>query len=279
MELRSFSKPSEYRDHVFPFLRRNEAQNCLGLGIVDTLISRPETYPKAYLWTLAEAGHIVGAAWMTPPHPVGLTDMPEQALDLLVDEASQLFDRPKSVVGPKTQSDYFAKRWTARHGLSIATTMEQRIYQLTDVTMPFSVPGELRVVEHGDQRLLEEWGIAFIRDCGLSDSTETASDYASRAIKTRSRYIWTVGGEPVSMAGASGSTPSGIRINWVYTPDKLRGRGYASAVVAALSRKMLSEGRKFCFLYTDLANPTSNSIYQKIGYRPVCDSAHHSFGE
>ena len=75
------------------------------------------------------------------------------------------------------------------------------------------------------------------------------------------------------MASADGKTPRGIRISWVYTPNKFRGRGYASAAVAELSQKMLDEGRDFCFLYTDLANPTSNSIYQKIGYKPVSDSA------
>lgn len=278
MELRAFTNPTEYRDRVLSFLLGNEAQNCLGLGIIDTLINRPETYPNAYLWAVTDNGQTVGAAWMTPPHPIGLSEMPEPALDLLLKEASQLPDQPKSVVGPKLQSDFFARQWTSAHRQTISSTMEQRVYQITEVRMPFSVPGQMRVVDEGDQSLLEKWSIAFIRDCGLSDSIDAASEYASRAIKSRSRYLWTLDGKPISMAGASGSTPSGIRINWVYTPKELRGHGYASAVVAALSQKMLSEGRKFCFLYTDLANPTSNSIYQKIGYRPVCDSAHHTFG-
>lgn len=277
MQLRSFSKASEFRDQAFPFLLGNEAQNCLGLGIVDTLISRPEIYPKAYLWSFVDAGRTVGVAWMTPPYPIGLSEMPEQALHLLLEEASGLTDRPKAVVGPKAQSDYFASKWKARHGLSASSTIEQGIYQLTDVIKPVPVPGEMRVVEQADQSLLEEWNFAFIRDCGLNDSIEAAKVNASQAIKTRSRYIWSVNGEPVSMAGASGSTPSGIRIGWVYTPNDLRGHGYASAIVAELSQKMLTEGRKFCFLYTDLANPTSNSIYRKIGYRHVCDSTHHIF--
>ena len=85
--------------------------------------------------------------------------------------------------------------------------------------------------------------------------------------------------EPVSMAGSAGPTPSGIRISAVYTPPGLRGRGYASAAVAALSQKMLDGGRRFCFLFTDLANPTSNSIYQKIGYQPVCDFEERDFGK
>jgi predicted GNAT family acetyltransferase len=68
-----------------------------------------------------------------------------------------------------------------------------------------------------------------------------------------------------------GATPSGIRIGPVYTPPELRGRGYASALVAELTRRLIAGGRQFCFLFTDLANPTSNSIYQRVGYRPVTD--------
>jgi hypothetical protein len=78
-------------------------------------------------------------------------------------------------------------------------------------------------------------------------------------------------GQAVSMAGFGGRTPNGIRIGPVYTPPELRGRGYASALTAALTQRLLDEGRQFCFLFTDLANPTSNSIYQRIGYRPVSD--------
>ena len=85
-------------------------------------------------------------------------------------------------------------------------------------------------------------------------------------------------GEPVSVAGYGGPTPNGIRIAPVYTPPPLRGRGYGSAVTAALSSRLLASGRRFCFLYTDLANPTSNKIYVAIGYRRVCDSVEYAFG-
>ena len=72
-------------------------------------------------------------------------------------------------------------------------------------------------------------------------------------------------------------TPRGVRVNMVYTPPELRRRGYASACVAALSQRMLDSGKKFCFLYTDLSNPTSNKIYQEIGYRPVFDVDEYKF--
>jgi predicted GNAT family acetyltransferase len=90
--------------------------------------------------------------------------------------------------------------------------------------------------------------------------------------------LWEDEGEPVSFAGWGGRTPNGIRVGPVYTPPELRGRGYATALTAELSQRLLDGrlfdgGRQFCFLYTDLANPTSNAIYERIGYRRVAESA------
>jgi predicted GNAT family acetyltransferase len=84
-------------------------------------------------------------------------------------------------------------------------------------------------------------------------------------------------GEPVSMAGWGSPTPNGMRIGPVYTPPERRGRGYGSAATAAASAEQLAAGRTFCFLYTDLSNPTSNKIYMDIGYEPVCDSIEYAF--
>ena len=88
--------------------------------------------------------------------------------------------------------------------------------------------------------------------------------------------IWEHDG-PVSLAGYAGPTPNGIRVGPVYTPPHLRGHGYASALTAALTGRLLDEGRRYCFLFTDLANPTSNSIYQRIGYRRVGDVSRWAF--
>jgi predicted GNAT family acetyltransferase len=92
-------------------------------------------------------------------------------------------------------------------------------------------------------------------------------------------YLWeNEAGTPVAMASASGPTPHGIRIGGVYTPPELRGRGYASSAVAALSARLLDEGRRLCFLFTDASNPTSNSIYRRIGYEQVAEVVELRFG-
>src|ERR1051325_2553337 len=90
-----------------------------------------------------------------------------------------------------------------------------------------------------------------------------------RAITGGRLFVWK-DPQPVSMCAWAGPTARGVRVNMVYTPPDLRRRGYASAAVSALTKKLLDSGRRFVFLYTDLSNPTSNKIYQQMGYEPVC---------
>jgi predicted GNAT family acetyltransferase len=113
-----------------------------------------------------------------------------------------------------------------------------------------------------------EWVAAFMEHAGeQGDAAALARDRIGRGLL----YLWEADG-PVSMAAWTGKTPNGVRVNLVYTPPALRGKGYATACVTGLSTLLLQHNR-FCCLYTDLANPTSNAIYHRIGYRPVCDAA------
>jgi uncharacterized protein len=221
----------------------------------------------------------VAVAWMTPPWALGLSPMSKAAVAAIIEHVAALEDRVPGVVGPKPTVDEFRELWLSRQRCSLKSTIEQRIYSLRRAIPPRSVAGKLRAATEVDRACVTGWSLAFIKDCGLTDSPESVLRNVSTALGNGSRVLWEVDGEPVSMAGYGGRTPSGIRINWVYTPPPYRRHGYASAVVAALSQKLLDDGRRFCFLYTDLANPTSNSIYQRIGYKPVCDSAHYTFGD
>ena len=120
----------------------------------------------------------------------------------------------------------------------------------------------------------EDSSRAFITEIrGSAATVEQASGVIDGYLSsdTRGMYVWEHEGRPVSIAAYAGPTPNGIRVSHVYTPPELRGRGYASAVTAALTQHLLDTGYRYCFLYTDLSNPTSNSIYQKIGYQPVAD--------
>ena len=150
--------------------------------------------------------------------------------------------------------------------------VSQRIYRLDRVIAPRPVHGFLRACDPNsaaDFAVTARWFEAFNRDVGEDEALPDPARVLGRP--GQGLFFWEHQ-RPVSMAGFSGATRNGIRIGRVYTPPELRRQGYASACVAALSQRLLDEGRKFCFLYTDLANPTSNRIYQEIGYRPVCDA-------
>ena len=108
------------------------------------------------------------------------------------------------------------------------------------------------------------------QDAGQAAAPQAGIDMARQRIASGRMFVWDDGG-PVSMAAWSGRTPNGVRVNYVYTPAERRGRGYASACVADLTQHLLNNVAEFCCLVTDLGNPTSNSIYQRIGYQPVCD--------
>jgi predicted GNAT family acetyltransferase len=156
--------------------------------------------------------------------------------------------------------------------------MEERIFELAEVIPPLPVNGAIRAATPDDRPLLVDWLTAFGREAlGEDDATRVAASVDDwLAGKGRSLWLWDDGG-PRSLTGVGGRTPNGTRIGPVYTPPDHRGRGYASALVAAVSQAQLDAGLKFCFLYTDLTNRTSNKIYQAIGYRPVTDALRIDF--
>jgi predicted GNAT family acetyltransferase len=149
--------------------------------------------------------------------------------------------------------------------------MSQRIHQLTEVSLSGrTAQGRFRQAVSGDLDQVSEWVEGFMTEAG--ETQGIPREVAASRISAGQLYLWDER-EPVSMAAWTGKTPGGVRVNLVYTPPDKRGRGYATACVAALSRQLLGEGNRFCCLYTDLDNPTSNAIYARIGYRPVSDAS------
>jgi predicted GNAT family acetyltransferase len=183
------------------------------------------------------------------------------------------------VLGARHDSLSFARAWQERTGQPIYLGMAERIYKLDRVVQPQPVPGHMREITTADRDILIDWFQAFSREALHKDDREGSERSVDLRLRSAisSDFFWE-DGEPVSLTGVFRSTPNGARIGPVYTPPEHRGRGYASACVAAASQRMLDEGRQFCFLFTDLSNPTSNHIYQQIGYQPVVDMDEYRFG-
>jgi len=277
LQVRRIGDVNEFVATAGEFLAAREAEHNLMLGICSTIRADPERFaedPPTFATVTDAAGRVMGASLRTPPFNQVLSwiDEPE-AVDALVDA---LRDAPlPGMLGPKEPAAQFAARWTSLTGQAAHVEVAERIFRLERVITPDSLAsGSWRSGEARDRELLLCWWLDFLAEAMPEQSPPPdPGAFVDRWIASDHQwiYLWEVGGEVVSLVGAGAETPNGVRIGPVYTPAEHRNRGYASALTAAASQNQLDRGRRFVFLFTDLANPTSNKIYQAIGYEPVCD--------
>jgi hypothetical protein len=269
-----------YLERAGGFLEVHEAENNLVFGICSNVQADPTQYEAPpYLATVVHGDKVVGSAIRTPPWRLVLAVMDHPgAVHRLVDDLVD--EELPGVVGPIETADAFSEAWSRAKGLTTRRIRGTRAFRLRHVVPPRPAPGEMIRAGEAYRAVLREWLEAFHEEAIGPGGPGSDYDAAvERAIQGRGRnmYLWLDDGRPVSLTGVGGLTPHGIRVGPVYTPPELRGRGYASNLVAAASRLQLESGRSFVFLFTDLANPTANKIYQAIGYEPVIDFAEWDF--
>ncbi len=238
-------------------------------SVADSVMSGAARYEDPRWWAGRDASDQVVAAFMhTPPHPLHVAlAMPDQAVAL----AEQLAARDDSlpgVGGRRGPAAAFRDAWVRLTGTSSRTVMEVGAFDLpARPTVPFDVTGHYRLARLEELALVDRWAQDF--SDAVEHTPRKAMSLAHR-VATGRVGLWIDGSRPVSMAHASPANGGVTRISGVWTPVELRGQGYATAVVAALSSERMDEGES-CMLFTDLANPTSNKIYQAMGYRRIGD--------
>jgi predicted GNAT family acetyltransferase len=275
MRVTRYPDVGAFYERAAPFLVEREAEHNLILGLSSQLRRNPRMYgEEPYLAVVEEGGSVRGVVFRTPPHNLILSELDdERAIEPIVRAARTEFESLPGVVGPKEPTARFSAAWEAATGATARLTIAQRLFRVDCVDPPRAVSGRMRAYEPADRELATRWMDEFAAEA-LPDMPhpESSEDFVDRRQDDPDGgLVFWEDGEPVSIAGYGGLTPNGIRIGPVYTPPELRGRGYGTAVTAALTQQLLDGGRRFCFLFTDLANPTSNSIYQRIGYRAVRD--------
>jgi len=269
-----------FERRVLPFLVEREAENCLPIGIVARLANdqrEGKLDPAAVMCAIERGGCITAMAYMTPPHNFVLTRMDAEESSVLAAKLKVRGVNLPGAMGPSEASEAFAQAWMRMNGGKLRKGKGLLIYQLERVR-PHSFPTVFfRPGKPADLDVLASFYAAFAAEIGEHEPDSRA--IADRAVAAGTIFVWHDAGAGgiVSMAACARPTPNGITVNRVYTPSHLRRRGYASAAVAALSQRMLDSGKKFCFLFTDAANPTSNHIYQKIGYEQVCECQEWKF--
>lgn len=253
-----------------PRLLEQEAHCCVMLGVLSRLTDpaqRRADEPQT-LMALVEDDHgqVATVATRTPPFPLLVSpSSPVAAVPL----ATHLADNAVPIPGVNSEMQtarVFADAWSQYQGVHGRLDTRLGVYQVeTPLPVP-QVPGIFRQATTEDAGVLGPFAAEFARE--IRDIQFDPDRQLRLAINEHRLFVWCDESEKiVSMAASAGPTPNGIRINFVFTPAARRGRGYASNCVAALTRHLLQSGRRFVFLFTDLANPTSNGIYQRIGYR------------
>ncbi|WEV29296.1 GNAT family N-acetyltransferase [Streptomyces sp. 71268] len=261
-----------FRATAGPFLGGRPDEHTILISLAASLRDAgPDRYgdqPPRYGWWHEPDGAVAGAFVWTPPYPVQLSPMaPAAAAEL----ATHLLGGPRRLVGvggQRAATEAFAARWARATGGAWRVTGRQRLYRLGELVPPSPAPpGRARRATREDRGFLLDWFAAYHRDIGEDQAG------SSRALDDRLGYggctLWEVDGAPVSMAGVTRAQGGMVRVNGVYTPDALRGKGYAGAVVAAVSREALDAGVTRVLLFADLANPTSNALYQRLGYQVI----------
>jgi uncharacterized protein len=268
-----------------PLLLADEARHNLILGIAGTIRDAPDVYPLRSLWLVRSHGVVLAAALRTPPYNLILAQ--PQSPEALAALADAIHEDLPGVVGAEPEVHDFGELWSRQTRVPTRTNMRQGIYALEQVEPPPATPGTVRVATEDDRELALRWWIDFgeevLHEGGPGRERAPQSVDHRLSSPTGGLLLWEDDGETVSLAGWGGPTPNGIRIGPVYTPPDLRGRGYATSLSAELSQQLLDGrlfdgGRRFCFLYTDLANTTSNAIYERIGYRRIAEAAEILFG-
>jgi predicted GNAT family acetyltransferase len=275
MRYTQYGHADEFLKRMRGYFEQTEALNGLMFGICLQLKNDPFRYgeQQPLFATVEEDGVIHLAALMTPPYKLQLcapTSYSVQSIETLTHGLMANKWEVPAVIAEKHLAESFAYTWDTHQECRHREGMSQRIHELRRVQAITYAHGEFRQAEPQDIKTVVAWMRAFHQDCFGNAEPDRSTHVAEQKVRNGELFFWS-DPLPVSMAARNRPTPNGESIGPVYTPPEHRRKGYATSVVAALSQHILDDGKRFCCLYTDLANPTSNSIYRKIGYVPVAD--------
>lgn len=264
----------EFREIAEPLYRRDPIAHTIEL----TLLAAGAFPDDSLLLTVWDDGRAVGAALQTPPYPLACNAIPIDTMNAVAGEL--VAERPDltGVRGGRPSAVGFADAWQAITGREPSINTEERLYRLGTLSTPNGVDGTSRLATDGDHGLLVDWVQQFFEDAFGQAHNDGREEFVDNANHVGHKFVlWEIDSGPVSMAMLRVPAAGVSRIGPVFTPRDQRGHGYGSAVTAAASELAHRSGTQDVVLFADLANPTSNAIYQRIGFEPVCDSVRIDF--
>jgi len=278
MDVRLIDDVSDFATAAASFLQREPFSANVIAVHVDGIVRLGRPQLPGSVWAIAEEnGELVGIAMQTPPFALFLPHLEDAATESIAEALAEAhFDLP-GVSGEASAVKRFAVTWERLVGKSSIKRRAMRLYVLGDLRLPEAVPGAARRADNGDLELVQSWFRAFQDEVPPTAPAIDLAGVAQRRVSQGEVWLWQHDGQTVSLSGVSAPAAGVARVGPVYTPPASRRSGYGAAVTAAASQAAVNAGATNVVLYTDLANPTSNSIYQAIGYVPNHDAEERDF--
>ena len=256
-------------------------RNGIVIGIANAVAIDPHYYGSKdpYFFSVFKESECSLACLMTPPFPLLITSLSrwgEKEIAALVKYLGEGKISVLGVNGPLEVAEAFSRCWCENMNTESELVIRSRLHALTEVKIQKVQDGELRRATVDDCRLVTEWAVAFSKEADTV-SLEGIEERVKKQVEKGEFFLFEVERRAVSMATKTRAQNDMVSISYVFTRPEERGKGYGTATVARLSERLLDSGYPTCTLFTDLANPTSNSIYKKIGYEPVQDFARYEF--
>ena len=269
IQLHVYEEIVNFKEEVTPFLEKNELENNLILGVLQ-MVHQP------IFMGIAKQGEEIAVVFLQTEEKkqiiVATSEITEEDIVELAKKLAEVYPNVPGLIGNKKIVQRLAEEIAVLANKKTTVAMEQGIYELKQVKKKWNGDEVFREVNSDELTLIEQWIYQFCEDVNLPTTKEEAKQTAHTLITNHRLFGLEVDGKLVSVAAKTRPTKNNITVNFVYTPKEERKKGYASNCVAALSQRMLDEGYKTTTLYTDLANPTSNKIYQEIGYEQIAES-------
>jgi len=276
MLVSSFDTPEMFEQAGGRWLALAPRRNNLILTILRRSVKLAE---PARGWVVSSGRGPEIALLQTPGYDAAISDGSSEAARW----AARLLpsDLP-GIVGPSAVADAFSAEWCLRTSQSARLHWEMTFYTL-DRVEPFHHPGgSFRRATLAELDQLRPLAIAAAKAMNLpiqEQHPEEIEKRIRRNIDGNRQFVWTDGSSIRAIASYAESLEgAGARIGLVYTPPELRGRGYGTAISGSLAQLLLDQGQAWVSLFADNANPTSNRIYQSLGFRPELPYRTWQFG-
>jgi len=272
MEFQRYMNVDRFKADVFDILIDDEVCNNLPLGIID---GNRDTSANWLLSTVTDdQGAIILIAMCTPPfnllliEPKGAPQNNNASIELFAAELKKIGFLPSGVFSKSDLARRFADVYSGTKGSNLKAKLV--LMKLDKFAEYREAPGYCRVLTEEDLSFKRSWEHSVCIECNWLVYTQKENEDRIKSRLGKDNHLIWVDGEPVSQAVCGRNTPNGAVVSWVYTPPQFRGRGYALSVVAEVSKTIFNRGKQFCCLFADTANPASQAVYRKLGYRDIC---------